>query len=144
MKKLLFALLLVFIASACSKEEKITRNLWKNRGTWNVESHYHKIGSEETFILEHTNTEYGHIIFFKNGTGLQVYGDGGYGLSSYFTYTNTEDQLIIIYDDSKHNEWIYDLDWGKNEMRLSFDKTAVNSHGHLYYNIEKIHLKKKK
>ncbi|HZH87341.1 MAG TPA: membrane lipoprotein lipid attachment site-containing protein [Brumimicrobium sp.] len=144
MKKTLFVILLVFIATACSKEEKISRNLWKQNGTWNVESYYHKIGSEETFILESTIIEYGSILFYKNGTGLQVFGNGGYEASSFFTYTHTEEQLIIVFDDSNHNEWVYDMDWKKNEMRLSYDKTAVKSNGYLYYNIEKMHLKKKK
>jgi hypothetical protein len=97
------ALSIVFIGlitlSSCSKETKIEKNLWKKGGEWNIESF--NVKQTSTYASDNFEESYANVgtyTFNENGTGIVKLIIDNFVETSAFTYTNTENQLMITID----------------------------------------------
>lgn len=123
MKKIVFILFAVIALTACKKEVKIEKNLWKKDGVWNIDTYDSKTTST---YFEADNNEYyyqnaGTIQFKKDGTGSFNF----QGEVTPMTYSNTEKTLTIIFKDESGNPQddetlTFDMEWKKNKIDLSF------------------------
>ena len=124
MKKINFlALGIVFIGlitlSACSKEKKIEKNLWKNGGEWNIESF--NVIQTSTYASDNFEESYANVgtyTFNENGTGVVKLIIDEFIETSAFTYTNTENQLMITIDND--TQYYNLIEWEKDKMKIVY------------------------
>jgi hypothetical protein len=124
MKKINFlALSIVFIGlitlSSCSKETKIEKNLWKNGGEWNIESF--NVKQTSTYASDNFEESYANVgtyTFNENGTGIVKLIIDNFVETSAFTYTNTENQLMITIDNE--TQYYNLIEWEKDNMKIVY------------------------
>ena len=124
MKKINFlALGIVFIGlitlSSCSKEKKIEKNLWKKGGEWNIESF--NVIQTSTYTSDNFNESYANVgtyTFNENGTGVVKLIIDEFIETSAFTYTNTENQLMITIDNE--TQYYNLIEWEKDNMKIVY------------------------
>lgn len=129
MKRTLLFLLLIFVAFGCKKENRIEKNLWKNGGEWNIVTWDERATS--TYFPEDNYAEImhnpGYFKFKEDGTGSIVFTEGSSPYIEGFKYQNTENTLTIFDEDGEGT--IFDLDWKKNKMTLSFNEADTYTTG---------------
>src|SRR5690554_3673895 len=125
MKKILFIALASLLFVACSKENRIEKNLWKKGGEWNIESYQETYTNNEKPEDNYSETivNAGTFKFDKDGSGTMVFKDGNDAYSESITYTNTETELTIF--DSDGYGMIFDLDWERNDFTISASETET-------------------
>jgi hypothetical protein len=124
MKKINFlALSIVFIGlitlSSCSKETKIEKNLWKKGGEWNIESF--NVKQTSTYASDNFEESYANVgtyTFNENGTGIVKLIIDEFIETSAFTYTNTENQLMITIDNE--TQYYNLIEWEKDNMKIVY------------------------
>jgi hypothetical protein len=124
MKKFNFlALGIVFIGlitlSSCSKETKIEKNLWKKGGEWNIESF--NVKQTSTYASDNFEESYANVgtyTFNENGTGTVKLIIDEFIETSSFTYTNTENQLMITIDNE--TQYYNLIEWEKDNMKIVY------------------------
>ena len=124
MKKFNFlALGIVFIGlitlSSCSKETKIEKNLWKKGGEWNIESF--NVIQTSTYASDNFEESYANVgtyTFNENGTGIVKLIIDNFVETSAFTYTNTENQLMITIDNE--TQYYNLIEWEKDYMKIVY------------------------
>jgi hypothetical protein len=124
MKKINFlALSIVFIGlitlSSCSKETKIEKNLWKKGGEWNIESF--NVKQTSTYASDNFEESYANVgtyTFNENGTGTVKLIIDEFIETSAFTYTNTENQLMITIDNE--TQYYNLIEWEKDNMKIVY------------------------
>jgi len=124
MKKFNFlALSIVFIGlitlSSCSKETKIEKNLWKKGGEWNIESF--NVKQTSTYASDNFEESYANVgtyTFNENGTGTVKLIIDEFIETSSFTYTNTENQLMITIDNE--TQYYNLIEWEKDNMKIVY------------------------
>lgn len=97
--KLIFTLFIVFVGlSACSKDKRIERRLEKKDGKWNIKSmsyqYFNNNSLEDSFMF----TNAGSFVFDDNGSVIYNYDYDGDSGSQSGTWSNTEDEVIMILD----------------------------------------------
>lgn len=133
MKKILFVLLAVILV-ACRKDVKINNNLWKGGGDWKISSYsygYGPIGSAELGYYP----DCGNFKFSKDGSGTMTMTIDGETEAIAFKYSNTENDLTIVYDNS--NAVIYKLDWSKDVMTLDYNEDSADFWDHEAFTLAK-------
>ncbi|NBR15591.1 MAG: hypothetical protein EBQ94_03230 [Flavobacteriales bacterium] len=124
MKKINFlALSIVFTGlitlSSCSKEKKIEKNLWKKGGEWNIESF--NVKQTSTYASDNFEESYANVgtyTFNENGTGTVKLIIDEFIETSSFTYTNTENQLMITIDNE--TQYYNLIEWEKDNMKIVY------------------------
>ena len=124
MKKFNFLTLsVVFIGlitlSSCSKETKIEKNLWKKGGEWNIESF--NVKQTSTYASDNFEESYANVgtyTFNENGTGTVKLIIDEFIETSSFTYTNTENQLMITIDNE--TQYYNLIEWEKDNMKIVY------------------------
>lgn len=148
MKKLIKLFNIIFAISliaSCSKERKIERNLYNKGGEWNI-SHYNYLYSSSNpgsplFLNDPESFENcGKFTFNKNGSGSVEFTVDGSETQS-FTYSNTEDKLTIVFNSGGAET--YDLQWSKDNVYLTKEKTSTDPAGFTEHDNEYFILKKK-
>jgi hypothetical protein len=140
MKKLLLLTMIMIAFVACKKETRIEKNLWSNGGKWNIvrmettDDHSVSGKTDETIINPGT------IQFNKGGSGTMIITTDGDTESSAFTYTNTENKLMLIINGSSRN---FDLNWKKNTFDISITDEYDSSGEHIIHT-EKLFCEKDK
>jgi hypothetical protein len=117
------ALSIVFIGlitlSSCSKETKIEKNLWKKGGEWNIESF--NVKQTSTIASDNFEESYANVgtyTFNENGTGIVKLIIDEFIETSAFTYTNTENQLMITIDNE--TQYYNLIEWEKDNMKIVY------------------------
>jgi hypothetical protein len=133
-------LFIIGLNASCKKENRIEKNLWKKGGEWSVES-YSLTNTSTESECNNSFTESGPngtiLLFREDGSGLQTE-DGVDSVA--FTYSNTEDNLILIVDGEKIT---YDIVWEKDKIDGSSTYSFTCSGGSAVTAVEKFTLKKK-
>ncbi len=96
MKKITSLFAIVFITaltifSGCEKDDEAKIGEWII-GTWNVDRYVQQDFEDGTLTSESESTDQGKIVFREDGTGEDI---GGNFMGSEFTYTNTDEALIL-------------------------------------------------
>lgn len=124
MKKILFILLAVLVFTGCSKEEKITKNLWKKGGEWTVSSWKSWNNGTETELIG-ADVQSASFSFNKDNEAIVVINGGSGDTYTYkMKYYNTESQLKlidIIDSETGENEYpsiYYSMEWKKNNLDI--------------------------
>ena len=117
------ALSILFIClitlSSCSKETKIEKNLWKKGGEWNIESF--NVKQTSTYASDNFEESYANVgtyTFNENGTGTVKLIIDEFIETSSFTYTNTENQLMITIDNE--TQYYNLIEWEKDNMKIVY------------------------
>lgn len=139
MKKIIYLLFAVTLLSACSKENKINKNLWKKGGDWELKTYSYEYGVSGTSSYDYEYYEdCGNFKFSEDGTGVVTFkfaGEESY--SQAFTYSNTEDKLTLVIDGSIAQ--VFNMTWKKDFIELSYDNSQPGG----YKEIEKYSILKK-
>lgn len=140
----LLSIILVFVGiglfTSCKKETKIEKNLWNKGGEWNIERlDVKQVSTNPSDSYEETAYSYGSYTFNKDGSGsFTLTVDGGIETGT-FTYSNTENQLTLIIDNSLR---VFEMDWSKNSLTISITENFTSSGEFISYT-QKLTLKKK-
>lgn len=138
MKKLMFILLLVLTATACSKSKKIERNLWNHGGEWEIKSVEEFLETTEPNKYNYSDViqNGGTIQFNKDGTGkfnfssnlADIIEDYFYEEYVYneFSYHHTENSIFFIYEDI--DGFVCGLEWEKDKMVMILSETHNNTY----------------
>jgi hypothetical protein len=117
------ALSILFIClitlSSCSKETKIEKNLWKKGGEWNIESF--NVKQTSTYASDNFEESYANVgtyTFNENGTGTVKLIIDEFIETSSFTYSNTENQLMITIDNE--TQYYNLIEWEKDNMKIVY------------------------
>jgi hypothetical protein len=122
MKKINYlGLSIVFVGlialSACKKEVRIEKNLWKKGGVWNIES---QTGKQTSTIasnnFDETIFNVGTYTFYEDGSGS--YKNNSELQPGAFTYSNTENKLTIVMENVSRAYEI--VEWKKNNLKISY------------------------
>lgn len=90
----LFAVLFIAVLtifSGCKKDDEAKIGDWII-GTWNVDRYVQQDFEDGILTSESESTDQGKIVFRGDGTGEDI---GGNFMGSVFTYTNTDEALIL-------------------------------------------------
>ncbi len=87
----LFLLTALTIFSGCKKDDEAKIRDWII-GTWNVDKYVQQDFEDGNLTSESESTDQGKIVFREDGTGEDI---GGNFMGSVFTYTNTDEALIL-------------------------------------------------
>lgn len=97
--KFIYALLIVFIGlSSCSKDKRIERRLARKDGKWNITSMTYQYYIGNTLMDSEAYTNAGSFVFNDNGSVIYNYSYDGDSGSEGGTWTNTEDDVTMIFD----------------------------------------------
>lgn len=144
MKKFLSILtvsLTFLILAACSKENRIERNLWKKGGDWDITYYNYSFGTPGFSYTNESFNDCGNMNFNEDGTGTATFYINGQTEVVAFTYSNTEDKMTLVYDGSSAQ--VYSLNWKKNVITLEYDESTTNPDNSTMYDTETIIIKKK-
>lgn len=138
-----FILVFSLLFTGCKKENKIEKNLWKNGGTWNINTLVvNQVSTNPDDNYTQTLYEYGTIQFNKDGGGsftITVDGDVEFFNT---TYSNTESQLTIV-NKTENAVITYDIiEWEKNKMTIKIIDYFVSNGENITYT-ETLNLEKK-
>ncbi|MCE3296964.1 MAG: hypothetical protein K0R65_2678 [Crocinitomicaceae bacterium] len=124
MKKILFVLFAVIMITACKKETKIEKNLWKKGGEWSVTSWK---SWNDGIEAEHIGTDVQSAVFTFNKEKeaiVVINGDAGDIYTYKMKYENTESQLKltnVIDQETGEVDYpsiVYYLMWEKDKLDL--------------------------
>ncbi|MGV3631722.1 MAG: membrane lipoprotein lipid attachment site-containing protein [Bacteroidota bacterium] len=124
MKKILFVLFTVTMLTACKKEVKIEKNLWKKGGEWNVTSWKSWDDGIET---EHIGMDVQSAVFTFNKdkeATVVINGDAGDIYTYKMKYENTESELKLtsVTDQETgqvdYSSIVYYIMWEKDNLDL--------------------------
>jgi hypothetical protein len=146
MKKTLMLLFVVITALSCNKETTIKNNLWKQGGDWNISSYTYNYGSMNPSSPSYPSypqylNDCGNFHFSKDGTGTMTLIEDGETYAAAFKYTNSENELTLIFDGSYAQ--VYKMDWSKNKVTITYNNDHKDPDGYTYYDNEKYILIKK-
>ncbi|MNK09037.1 hypothetical protein D3C87_269860 [compost metagenome] len=120
----LFFTLAVLGLSACSKEKKIERSLFKKDGVWDVTSVHHLYYSYDSLISDETYYTHPAFVFYKRGKFEWENG------SVTGTWLNTDDDIVITLDQpslNSSNVYIFQIiEESKGEMTLKRTRSVVD------------------
>ena len=126
--------------SSCSKEDRIEKNLWNKGGEWNMESvTINQTSTNPTDNFSDTFFNAGSFLFREDGNGIATYTVDGDTEILPFSYTNTEDKLILTIDGETRP---FELVWEKDEIQLAITENYTSGGESITYK-ENYNLKKK-
>lgn len=112
---------LLFIVASCAKDKRIERRLTKKDGKWNIKTmtyQYYADGvQEDSFNFNNA----GSFVFDDKGSVIYNYSYDGDSGSQGGTWTNTEDEITMIFDGEVLKMKIEDD--SKKEMKLVWTET---------------------
>lgn len=141
MKNILLLVVLVITFSACKKEDRIEKNLWKGDGGWKIEQLFasetssNNSSSDYNFAAVNAGT----FTFKKDGSGQLLLTIDGEAEIAFFNYIVSETTLTLIYDGEPV---LFQMDWKKNGMTIT-NKEVYSYDSTTYTYTEKYVLKKK-
>ena len=125
MKYLILISTALFLITACSKEKKIERNLWKNGGQWDIVKYEEIITSTSPENEKHETIENAGIFQFeKNGEGFMINKEEYFAEKINFKYDNTATELTLDFYPNSY-ERKFELDWNKNSFILTQNITST-------------------
>jgi hypothetical protein len=112
--------------TACSKEVKIEKNLWKKGGEWNIDNYdYSSVTTNSTNGLTINVDNIGTMTFNKDGGGTYSMTFFGSTDTGSLSYSNTETQLNLAMDGG--NPVTYEMDWEKDKIVITNVSTSTNN-----------------
>ncbi|MFW5793686.1 MAG: hypothetical protein ACOCWC_05330 [Bacteroidota bacterium] len=87
----LLLFVLVFIASACSKDDETKINNWII-GTWSIDKYEQLDFEDGVLVSESESVNQGEVRFYEDGTGYDI---GGNFIGEEFEWSNTDTYLIL-------------------------------------------------
>jgi hypothetical protein len=91
-----FLMVIFLLATSCSKEKKIEKNLYKKEGKWNITTFTYSEFENNVLVDKETYGNVGSFVFNKNKTGIMTTNFDGDVYSEAFTWTNSENEITII------------------------------------------------
>jgi len=126
--------------SSCSKEDRIEKNLWNKGGDWNMESvTINQTSTDPIDNYSETIPNAGSLLFKEDGSGIATFTADGDTEILPFTYSNTEDKLILTIDGETRP---FEMTWEKNEIDLAITENYTANGATITYK-ENYSLKKK-
>jgi hypothetical protein len=126
--------------SSCSKEDRIEKNLWNKGGDWNIESvTINQTSTDPIDNYSETIPNPGSFLFKEDGSGIATFTADGDTEILPFTYSNTEDKLILTIDGETRP---FEMTWEKNEIELAITENYTANGATITYK-ENYSLKKK-
>jgi hypothetical protein len=126
--------------TACSKEARIEKNLWKKGGEWNIESlTVNQTSTKPQDNYTETIYNFGTMTFKEDGSGNYRFTFDGDVETGTFTYSNSKDKLTLIIGNEKR---VFDMDWKKDDLQITIIESFTNDDDDYTYT-ETLNLKKK-
>jgi hypothetical protein len=133
MKALLIILLAGFMLSACSKDRRLERRLYKKEGKWNIASISANTYVNGNLDESESISDAGYFLFEKNGTFVFHQEYAGDEYSSGGTWANTEEDLFLNVEGSTlrleiENESAKEMDLVNRQSYDDSTQTTITYH----------------
>jgi hypothetical protein len=144
--KSVFLIVVLFLASGCSKEKRIERNLWRNGGEWNIKVFTYQYSNDNVNSVNYNSPpqiylDAGEFVFKKDGSGYITLTEDNQTETTGFKWLSSVDKITIIPNGGTATD--YNLVWKKNNITISEKYTDVDPDNVTYTSITKFECVKK-